>query len=76
MNRTFFTQLCPGEVAEYEDLGKDYTILQPNCFCDGTNFYGMPDLSLSLYVDEYATGKFYELKPKDYEMFPKIGRKI
>ena len=36
----------------------------------------MPDLSFSLYVDEYSTFRSYELHPMDYEMFPKVNEKL
>ena len=43
------------------------------CDCEGSNFYGMPEIEFSLVADGYDTNRFYEMKPESYELFPKTS---
>ena len=73
MNHTFFNYLCSEDITPFLAHKTDYVQHTADCYCDGTNFYGMPNIDFGLYLDEYATRWEYRFKPSEFELFPEIG---
>ena len=73
MKDKFFNYVCiaPG-TQENNANSTSKAVPFANCMCDGSRFYGMPEIDFDLTVDQYETGYSYKLLPAEYEMSPKV----
>lgn len=74
MQNDFFTPLCEkaNTTINPADLTQ-LTVPLQSCQCASANYYGMPDLAMTLSVNGYQTPNNYVLPAQEYELFPKIN---
>ena len=74
MTDNFFQYICkePGTLGNPESYSS-YIVPLKTCRCIGTDFFGMPDIQFVLNVNGYDIDYFYEMKPFNYELFPRVN---
>ena len=78
MEQQFFGKIC--HEFGYDSITDDRNGVQANetfklqeCRCQGSDYYGMPELEFALTANSYFTNLFYNMKPSHYEFFPKVA---
>ena len=76
MDTNFFSWLCVDGSGKFivddDDFNASLAVPLIGCECDGSIYYGMPEIDFILSVDQYKTGYSYTLGPAEYEMTPRI----
>ena len=70
----FIDWVCqePGTIGNPKTMTSLITPLY-SCQCEGTNYYGMPEISLDLVINGYPVNYAYKMSPADYELFPSVN---